>query len=103
MTMKEVMKKADETEAKAIRAVEIWRESPEFDALARDTYVMALEELMKHIRKERLDFNTAFLEESLKEQMKELQRLSESVEVRISPAGEGLENDASILQDLPTS
>lgn len=61
-------RRAKKVEAKAIRAVEIWRESPKFDALAQDVYVVALEELTKHIRRERLNFDTVFLEKSLEGQ-----------------------------------
>lgn len=38
---KEVIQRAEEAEAKAIKAVEVWRESFEFDALAQDAYVVA--------------------------------------------------------------
>lgn len=64
------MQRADEAEAKAIKTVETWKESPEFDVLAQDAYVVALEELVKHIHRERLDFDAAFLEEALEEQKK---------------------------------
>lgn len=60
--------------------MEIWKESLEFDALAQDVYVVAL----KHIRRERPDFDPTFLEKSLEEQRKELQGLSVAVGVRLS-------------------
>lgn len=70
--------------------METWRRSPEFDTLAQDAYVVALEELIKHIRRERPEFDVAFLEEALEEQRLELQKLSKEAGVRISPAEEDL-------------
>lgn len=65
--MKKAVKKVEEAEAKAIKVVEIWREYLEFDALAQDAYMVALEKIIKRIQKERLEFDVAFLEESLEE------------------------------------
>lgn len=62
-----MIKREEEVEAKAIRAVEIMRSSSEFDALTQDAYEVALEEIVKYIRQERPRFNVAFLEGSLKE------------------------------------
>lgn len=45
---------------------------------------------MKHISKEGLDFDTAFLKEALDEQKRELQRLSDATRVRISLANEDI-------------
>lgn len=64
---KEAIRTTKEAEANTIKAVEIWRESPKFDALAQDAHVVALEELVKHIKRERLDFDAAFLDEALEE------------------------------------
>lgn len=65
--MKKAVKKVEEAEAKAIKVVEIWREYLKFDALAQDAYMVALEKIIKRIQKERLEFDVAFLEESLEE------------------------------------
>lgn len=62
-----MIKREEEVEAKAIRAVEIRRLSSEFDALTQDAYEVALEEIVKYIRQERPRFDVAFLEGSLKE------------------------------------
>lgn len=60
---------------------------------------MALEEIVKHIRKERPEFDVVFLEESLEEQKKEVQRLSNEAKVQIFPAAEDIEGDTSVSQD----
>lgn len=77
----EAIKRMEEAEARMIKAVELWRASPEFDALAHDAYVVALKKLVKHIHPERPEFDVDFLEESLGEQKKELQKLPEAVGV----------------------
>lgn len=94
------MRRVEEAESRAARAVETWRSSSEFDALAQDAYVVALEEVVKHIRKERPGFDVGFLEEAVEEQKEELQRLLEAAEVRISPADE---DDIALCEDLPPS
>lgn len=99
MRVKKATKRVEEAKAKAIRGLEIQKESFEIDALAQDACVVVLEDLMKHIRRERPDFDATFLEKSLEEQRKELHRLFEAVEVSISPTEEDVENDASIPQD----
>ncbi|XP_022848721.1 uncharacterized protein LOC111371033 [Olea europaea var. sylvestris] len=60
---REATKRAEEAEAKVNRVVETWKESSEFDVVAQDVYMVALEELVRHIRKERPDINVAFLDE----------------------------------------
>lgn len=93
----------EEAETKAIRAVEIWRSSPEFDALAQDAYVVALKEIVKYICQERPRFDMAFLEGFLEEQRRELKRLSASTGVWISPADEDIREDAPAPQNPPAS
>lgn len=63
--VKEAIQRADDAKAKAVKAVETWKESPKFDALAQDAYVVALEDLVKHVHKECPDFDAAFLEKAL--------------------------------------
>lgn len=58
----EATKWAEEVEIKAVNAVEFWKASSKFDALVQDAYMVALEEIIKNISKERLGFNTTFLE-----------------------------------------
>lgn len=87
-------KRAEAIEANAIKAVEIWRDYHEFDALAKDAYVIALEELIKHIRKERPEFDSTILKEALEEQNTELQKLSMEARVWIFPAQKDLEDNA---------
>lgn len=43
-----------------------WRESTEFNALDQDAYIVALEKLIKHVRRERPKFDSAFLDEDRK-------------------------------------
>lgn len=93
---KKAIRRVEEVKAKAIRVVEIWRESPEFDALPQDPYVVALEEIVEHIqKKERLELDVAFLVDSLEEQKEELQRLSRETGVQISPIAEDIDDGAS--------
>lgn len=91
-----------EAEGKAVKAVNLWRESLEVDALAQDAYMVALEELVKHICRERLEFDDAFLEESLAEQRIEPQRLYEAVGIMISPIDEDIEDNKTAPQDPPS-
>lgn len=79
--------------------MEIWRDYHEFDALAKDAYVVALEELIKHIRKERPEFDSTILKEALEEQNTELQKLSMEAGVWIFPAKKDLEDNAPAPQD----
>lgn len=58
--VEEATKRVEEVEAKVAKAVDLWRASPKFNALAQDAYVVALEELEKYISRERPDFDTAF-------------------------------------------
>lgn len=69
------IKRAEETEAKAVRTVELWRSFPKFAALAQDAHVVALKEVVKHIDREIPGFHMAFLEEAVEEQKNQLQRL----------------------------
>lgn len=69
---KAAIKKVEDAEAKAIKAVKSWRESTEFNALDQDAYIVALEKLIKHVRRERPKFDSAFLDEAQEEQKKEL-------------------------------
>lgn len=69
---KAAIKKVEDAEAKAIKAVKSWRESPEFNALDQDAYIVALEKLIKHVRMERPKFDSTFLDEAQEEQKKEL-------------------------------
>ncbi|XP_022858471.1 uncharacterized protein LOC111379343 [Olea europaea var. sylvestris] len=80
---RQATKRVEEFEAKVDRAVKAWQESSEFDVVAQDVYVVALEELVGHIRNERTDIDVAFLDEALEGQKEELRRLSEFARVRI--------------------
>lgn len=60
-----------------------------------------MEKLVKHIDRESLDFDTAFLMEFLEEHKKVL-RLSEATGVHISPANKDLEDDVPAPKDHPT-
>lgn len=62
-------------QAMAVKAINLWRETLESDTLPQDAYVVALDELVKHIDRERPNFDLASLVKSLEEQKKELQRL----------------------------
>lgn len=68
----EATKRAEEAKAKAIIVVDLWRTSPKFDALAQDTYMVALEEIVKHIDKERPNIDTVFLVKVLDKHKEEL-------------------------------
>lgn len=92
-----VIKRVKEVETKSIGAVELWRSSPEFDAFMHDAYVVALEEVIRHIHRKRPRFDVAFLEEAVEEQKKEIQRLTEEAGVRISLAVE----DAATAREGP--
>ncbi|CAA3032113.1 Hypothetical predicted protein [Olea europaea subsp. europaea] len=80
---KEAIQRTEEAEAKAIKAA----------------YIVALEKLIKHIRRERPNFNAAFLDEALEKKRKELQRLSEAARFRLSLANEDAEINALTSQD----
>lgn len=95
-----VTKKVKEVETKSIRAVELWRSSPEFDAFAHDAYVVALEEVIKHIHRKRPRFNVAFLEKAVEELKKELQQLTEEARVLIFPT---IEDDDDAPRGPPLS
>lgn len=59
-------------------------ESPEFDILAQDVYIVSLEETIKHIQGMLSDFDISFLQEALDEQRATLKKMSITVEVIIS-------------------
>ncbi|XP_022897829.1 stress response protein nst1-like [Olea europaea var. sylvestris] len=96
---REAMRRVEEAESRAARAVETWRSSSKFDALAQDAYIVVMEEVVKHIRRKRLGFDMGFFEEAVEEQKEELQRLSEATGVRISSANE---DDVAHCEDLPS-
>lgn len=50
--------------------------------------MVVLQERVKNISRERLDFDIAFLVEALEEQKAELRKLSKATGVHISPANE---------------
>lgn len=79
--------------------------SHEFDILAQDVYNLALEELAKHIGREKPDIDVYFSVESLEEQKKkEVQRLLEGTEIRIFPTDEDVGDGVPAPQDpLPLS
>lgn len=83
---RQATKRAEEAEVKIDRVVEAWKESSEFDVVAQDLYVVAMEELVGHNRKERPDLDVAFLDEALEGQKEELRKLSESAGVWVLPA-----------------
>lgn len=62
-SVEEALRKAEEAEVKAVKAVDLWRESPEFDTLAQDGHMIVLEEIIKHIRRERPEFDGEVLGE----------------------------------------
>lgn len=92
---------AEHVDASAVKAVEAWRASFEFDALVQDAYVVALEELIKHVGGERPDFDKAFLVDALGKQKEELWKLSEAVKVRISPTKDDVKENTHDPRDLP--
>lgn len=94
------IKRVEDAEAKSIRAVELWGSSSEFDSLVQDAYVVALEEVVKHIYSERPRFDVAFLEKVVEEQKKELQQLTEEARVRIFPT---IEDDDAAPRGPPLS
>lgn len=62
---------------------------PEFDVLVQDAYVVALEELVKYIGRERPDFDKTFLVEALEKQKEELQKLLDAAGGCIFPRFSG--------------
>lgn len=51
----------------AVKAINLWRETLESDTLPQDASVVALDELVKHIDRERPNFDLASLVKSLEE------------------------------------
>ncbi|XP_022863375.1 uncharacterized protein LOC111383491, partial [Olea europaea var. sylvestris] len=96
---RQATKRAEEAEAKVDRAVDAWKESSKFDVVAQDIYVVALEELVGHIRKERPNIDVAFLDEALEGQKEELRRLSKSAGVRVLPTAQDVEDNTPAHQD----
>lgn len=55
------IKRTKEAEAKAVKAVELWRAFLEFGALAQNVYTVNLVKVIKYIIKIRLEFDAGFL------------------------------------------
>lgn len=60
---------------------------------------MALEELVKHIHRERLDFDAAFLEEALEEQKKGITEAIRGCRSSVVPTEEDAEPNSLVPQD----
>lgn len=69
-----------DTKLRVSKAVEEWRASPAFDAIAQEAYVLAMSEITKFIKQQRPDWDTAFLVDAQKEQEKEMEQLLDAAE-----------------------
>lgn len=58
-----------------------WKNSPAFDSLAQDAYVVGLVEMIKHIERMRPKFDVGFLYEALNEQRATLVKMNIAVGV----------------------